>query len=43
LATGQHTSQHEKDRHLHLRDQSRKSCAVENRPPRVCPLLARGL
>src|SRR5437016_2252621 len=34
LATGQHTSQHEKDRRLHLRDQSRKSCALENRLPR---------
>jgi hypothetical protein len=43
LATGQHTGQHEKDRRLHLRDQSRKSCALENRLPRTCPLLARGL
>ena len=43
LATGQHTSQHEKDRRLHLRDQSRKSCALGNRLPRTCPLLARAL
>jgi hypothetical protein len=43
LATGQHTSQHEEDRRLHLTDQSRKSCALGNRLPRTCPLLARGL
>src|SRR6266850_1895641 len=43
LATSQHTSQHKKDRRLHLRDQSRKSCALENRLPRTSPLLARGL
>ena len=41
FATGQHASEHDKDRRLlHLRDQSRRSCAPGNQLRPACPLPA---